>query len=543
MHLARQFRWHLLTAALASVSAGALSVFLLAQINTSLTEPSLDRSRAAGVFVGLALATMLAGLTASLLFERLRHRVQALLRRCIAERAMAAPFRELEQVGGSRLLAALTEHASAIAQFFVNLPVLLTNGVAITGCLVYLAILSPPIFGVALALIAAGSVGYHFANVRALRYLRSSALEHDRLAEHFRGLIEGAKELRLHRRKREVFAREVLGRSIDAVCEQRMRGMTIFLIATSWGHFLIYAFIGLVLFALVPREPGQTRVMTGFALIFVYLVTPLQSLLISIPSANLAKVASNRIDAVLAQLRSAERAAASARSTALQQLTLAGVTHRYYHEHLDEVFELGPIDLVIHPAQIFFIVGGNGSGKTTLAKLLAGLYAPEQGRIQLNGESIDDGNRDQFRQHFSAIFSDFHLFERTLDARGADADARGNSLLARLRLQHKVQMRDGAFTTRELSHGQRKRLALVVACLEDRPIVLFDEWAADQDPVFKDVFYQELLPELRAQGKAVIAITHDERYFHLADQLVRMENGCVMPVDSTAPRAAAASFV
>ena len=173
------------------------------------------------------------------------------------------------------------------------------------------------------------------------------------------------------------------------------------------------------------------------------------------------------------------------------------------------------------------MVGGNGSGKTTLAKLLVGLYPPEEGQILLNGKVVSDASRDHYRQLFSTIFSDFHLFDRLLETGSADLDEEGNRLLAKLHLQNKVKVQDGAFNTLALSQGQRKRLALVVAYLENRPFFMFDEWAADQDPVFKEVFYREILPELRAMGKAVLVISHDDRYFHLADRLIRMESGCL----------------
>ncbi len=103
-----------------------------------------------------------------------------------------------------------------------------------------------------------------------------------------------------------------------------------------------------------------------------------------------------------------------------------------------------------------------------------------------------------------------------------------NRYLERLEIAHKVSIRDGAFSTTDLSTGQRKRLALLNAWLEERPVLVFDEWAADQDPVFRRVFYTELLPELKALGKTIIVISHDDRYFAIADQLIRMQAGRVV---------------
>ncbi|WP_067829581.1 ATP-binding cassette domain-containing protein [Nocardia inohanensis] len=187
-------------------------------------------------------------------------------------------------------------------------------------------------------------------------------------------------------------------------------------------------------------------------------------------------------------------------------------------------FELGPIDLTFEPGQITFIVGGNGSGKSTLAKLLTGLYVPQTGFLSLNGEQINHQNIEWFRQHSSAVFTDFHLFEDYLGFEpGIDEQVR--KYLRELQIDHKVTVENGVLSTIALSQGQRKRLALLTALLEDRPILLFDEWAADQEPKFRDVFYREILTDLKARGKTIIVITHDDRYFHLADQLVKLDFG------------------
>jgi putative ATP-binding cassette transporter len=211
--------------------------------------------------------------------------------------------------------------------------------------------------------------------------------------------------------------------------------------------------------------------------------------------------------------------------TTFQRLELAGVTHRYGAERDDTSFQLGPIDLAFRPGEIVYLVGGNGSGKTTLALLLLGLYAPHAGMVRVDGVPVHDGNRDRYRELFAAVFADYHLFDAWLGASGPGLDERARGLLERLRLADRVRVEAGAIRAGGLSQGQRRRLALAVACLDDRPFYVFDEWAADQDPQFRRIFYIELLPELRARGKAVLVITHDDRYFALADRCLRLEHG------------------
>src|SRR5262249_40882734 len=119
----------------------------------------------------------------------------------------------------------------------------------------------------------------------------------------------------------------------------------------------------------------------------------------------------------------------------------------------------------------------------------------------------------------------FHLFDSLLGMESPGLDAQARRYLSELRLAHKVKVQNGALSTTELSRGQRKRLALLTAYLEDRPLYVFDEWAADQDPQFKEIFYPRLLPELKARGKAVLVISHDDRYFPVADRILRLEDG------------------
>jgi putative ATP-binding cassette transporter len=201
--------------------------------------------------------------------------------------------------------------------------------------------------------------------------------------------------------------------------------------------------------------------------------------------------------------------------------------HSYHQEKGNSEFQLGPINLTLHPGELIFLIGGNGSGKTTLVKLLMGLYEPESGEIRVDGKPVTMAERDDYRQQFSAVFFDFYLFERLFGIEVQDLDGETQKYLDLLQLNHKLTVKNGQLSTIDLSQGQRKRVALLHAYLEDRPIYIFDEWAADQDPQFKRIFYYELVPELKARGKTVIVISHDDRYYGLADRLVKLEAGKV----------------
>ena len=199
--------------------------------------------------------------------------------------------------------------------------------------------------------------------------------------------------------------------------------------------------------------------------------------------------------------------------------------HGYTDANEDDGFVLGPLDLTLHPGELVFLVGGNGSGKTTLAKLLTGLYQPQTGEIRIDGKPVDLQSADVYRELFSALFADGYFFDSLLGLETANLHAQAQSYLIKLELQEKVRVDGGVFSTTELSRGQRKRLALLTAYLEDRPVYVLDEWAADQDPRFRKVFYTELLPELKARGKCVLVITHDESYFDMADRVIRLSSG------------------
>ncbi|WP_322053069.1 cyclic peptide export ABC transporter [Paraburkholderia bannensis] len=527
LYLVRQSRWMLITALATSIVSGLGNAALIALINEALGASSDRLIELGWRFLLVGALVLITRTLSQTQFMYLGQRTKATLRMYAVRRIGEASFRELERQGGAKALAVLTQDLDTIVVLFISLPTLAMQGAVIAGCLGYLGFLSWRILMFAIPMIGVGAAGFWFANSRAMFHLRASRRREDDLIKQFRALFDGAKELKLHRLRRAAFVEETLASNVEAVREQRTRGYVLYAAAASWGSFMLFAFIGCTLFVLNRLYPVGPHVMAGYAMVFLYMIMPIEALLSAIPNVSSARVALERIQQFSLDLP-VEKARATTAVHAFDSIVLDGVTHQYFREKENEVFTLGPVDLTFKPGELVYLIGGNGSGKTTLAKMIVGLYPPEQGRVLVNDEPVGEAQRDDYRQLFSVVFSDFFLFDSLLGMRLDGLDQSAQRLLELLHLDHKVRIADGAFSTLGLSQGQRKRLALLVAYLEDRPFYLFDEWAADQDPLFKDVFYRNLLPALKAKGKTIIVITHDDRYFHLADRYIKLDYGQIV---------------
>ncbi|HCT07607.1 MAG TPA: cyclic peptide export ABC transporter, partial [Pseudomonas sp.] len=471
----------LLLATLASLVGGLGATAMVALINQALGAGDDQLSHLGLQFAGVVGGVLLLRLLSQALFMYLGQRAKAQVRlRAIGHMAQAS-YAHLERYGSARPLAILTGDLDTLVVFFLNLPTLLTQGTVILGCLAYLGWLSWQLLVFALLAVALGALGFLLVNGRALDLLRRSRQREDDLIQQFRALFDGAKELKLHRRRRQVFVEETLARPIESVRRQRTLGYVLFSAASSWGSLVLFGFIGLTLFVLARVFAVDGHVVSGYAITFLYIILPIESLLGAIPVIGSARVALERIarldsDLPLEPIGTAEP------DQGFERIELRGMTHQYFREKENSLFQLGPVDLVFTPGEITYLIGGNGSGKTTLAKLLVGLYESEAGTLLLDGSPVDARGRDAYRQCFSTVFSDFYLFDSLLGVLAPHLESQARLLLRELQLEHKVSIEDGGFTTLDLSQGQRKRLALLVALLEDRPFYVFDEWAADQDP-------------------------------------------------------------
>ncbi|WP_437675095.1 cyclic peptide export ABC transporter [Sorangium sp. So ce131] len=530
----------------AGVISGLTGAGVIALVEEALSAEGRPSAALAWAFVGLGALGVLSKAVSQVLLTRLGQAMIAELRAQIARRILEAPLRRIEELGAHRLLAALSDDPTAIAQAYVYLPFVCVNVATVLGCLAYIGRISWWALAVVLGAMAVGALLFRAHEDRALRSFSRARETNDALFQHFRGLTVGVKELKMHGGRGRAFLSDVLGRSVATYQREFVAGTTEYAVAMGWGTLLFYAVLGLAVFVL-PGWAGLTApAVTGVVLAMLFLMTPFAQTIEFLPAFARASIALGKVNELGLSLspevdapgaaeaqapapepRRAFRAGGpeGAAPGAWTRLELVGVTHQYYREKEDGNFQLGPIDLSFQPGELVFLVGGNGSGKTTLAKLLLGLYAPETGEIRLDGVPVDDTNREQYRQLFSVVFADYHLFDHLLGLTGPDLDERARRYLERLALDTRVRVEQGALRVSGLSQGQQKRLALLTACLEDRPFYVFDEWASDQDPQFRRVFYTELLPELRAQGKTALVITHDDQYFGVADRCVRLDYG------------------
>lgn len=521
----KHYRSMVSMAIIAGLISGAASTALLAVINSVLVGPTRHASQA---FIGLCVVIPASAFFGQWLLVRLTAQASYDVRMKLCRRILHAPYAVAEEKGIPRLMAALAEDVPAVILAIAALPLLVTQVAIIVGCLLYLSWVYWPLLLCLLVSMIIGVLSYRTAAARANHHFRLMREGYDLMFGAIRGLTEGLKELKLNRSRREEFVEKELDPPVKTIRDQAIRGNTIGQAATNGGQTLFFVFIGLVLFVMPHLSNVPHAALFAYTVTVLFMIAPLTLLLNQMPILGRAYVAAKKIDALGLDLESqpAENSMVDvAPPLPWKQLEMAGVVHRYRHDGPVDEFHLGPLNLTFTPGELVFLIGGNGSGKTTLIKLLMGLYEPEQGEIRLDGRVVTRDWRDEYRQHFSVVFYDFFLFERLLGLHQPALEGKCAEYLEQLQLDHKVQIVDGKFSNTNLSQGQRKRLALLTSYLEDRSIYVFDEWAADQDPIFKEIFYYRILPDLKALGKTTIVITHDDRYYELADRVIKLDRG------------------
>lgn len=535
--LLKPFRLIVISSIVLGMVGGLSVTVLLATINGALHSETSLSGGVVAAFAGLCLLALGSAIYSDIGTNYVGQHIIAKLRKELGEKVLSAPIEQIERFRTHRLIPVLTHDVDTISDFAFAFAPLAISFTVTLGCMGYLAVLSWPMFLMLVVAIIVGTAVQYLAQGHGIKGFMQARDWEDDLQKNYSAIAEGAKELRIHRPRRNRMYVSGIEQTAEKICDTQIRSINIFVIAKSFGSMLFFVVIGLALAMQSIWPSADKTVMSGFVLVLLYMKGPLEHLIGTLPIIGRAQIAFRRIAELSEQFSSPEPHlllnAQGSPDKSISSLELRDVSYAFPAVEGSAPFRLGPVNLKIDQGDIIFIVGENGCGKTTLIKLLLGLYAPQHGEIRLNDQAVNARTRDDYRQLFTTIFADYYLFDDVVQGdQHLPEDA--NAYLERLEIAHKVSVRDGSFTTTDLSTGQRKRLALVNAWLEERPVLVFDEWAADQDPTFRRIFYTELLPDLKRLGKTIIVISHDDRYFDIADQLVRMEAGKVVTELQTA---------
>jgi len=513
-----------------ALGAGVANAMVLAVINSSsgLVTSTDGRFRELALFVA-SLAVFVVCLRrllsrTSRVFENavheIRHRLIAKIRR--------SNLRSLEGAGKSLIYNRLTVDTTTISQSQGIVTTAFQSAMMCLFIILYMLLLSFPAFVISVVLVAGGFYIHSRKQAEVLAaFKRTSAMQ----VQYFglaTSLLDGFKEVKLNRDRGRDLADDLDANSA------MLRALTLdtydaYHSGYVFSQVFFYVLLACLVFVFPRLVESGSDVVTDLSATILFLVGPLTAVISAVPAFTKINVAIDNIyglERELDQRISDLDDLDDPRPPMIvpQRIAFHDVGFRYFDSEKQLLFTTGPLSTELRRGEITFIVGGNGAGKSTLLKLLVGLYTPEQGYISVDGQRLDASNIGSYQTLFSAIFSDFHLFKKLYGMLETDA-VRVHELLMKFHLDHKTHYQPPGFSRTDLSTGQRKRLALTVALLEDRPICVFDEVAADQDSEFRRYFYRALLPELKAAGKTIIVVSHDDRYFDIADQIVKLELG------------------
>ena len=532
-----RFKWPILTATFFSILGALAGLGMLKIITTQLAALSdshqINWSDFA-LFGSAVLGVLLFGLGSRYLLAKLSAQVVYEFRDELARRLLCTQYATIERLGGHRILAAMKTDAAKLSDGLLIMPGFIYSFVTVLLCLGYLVFLSWQLFSVVFVLITAIVLLARLFLGIGLRHYRILRGHEDELFDGLTTLVNGAKELSINAKRRKFVYQSILLRNFADIKERSIKVSVLFTMLNSMASTLVFFVIGVIVFGAANYWPEiSLNTIVSFVLTILYMINPLESVVGSLNQMSDFSASYRNIESLDLNNSSnfAIRIQNDVNTVDMKQwneIKIDQLCFEYENSGLDDYhFSVGPITTQLKRGDAVYLTGGNGSGKSTFAKLLLGLYQATSGTISLDDKPISQVDElESYQGLCSAIFSDFHLFNHVLAPDGELAkDEDIVPFLQELEMDKKVSTHHGCFSSTALSQGQKKRLALVMSYIENCPICLYDEWAADQDPRFRELFYTEIIPQLKRQNKLVLVITHDDKYFELADQLLRFESG------------------
>lgn len=442
---------------------------------------------------------------------------------------LKAPLRKLEKLGSQRFYTAVED-----LRTFSLLPYTVTHTVnsvlMLLLCMVYMFTLS-----VVSALIVVGLIalvaGCYFFTINTMSKQVAKLREYnEHYYRHVDDVMKGFKELKLSFFRRENLMNRFLIPNRNEAMNLDFRINYVFLSINIISQYGLYFVVSVILFVLPWLGLLSRADVIAYVVIILFISGPINNLINLQQMYTRFIVANRRIKAFIKDFEVGDDRdhPETSGSSEFHSLEFKDISFSYDKtEGGERSFALGPVNLSIEQGETIFIVGGNGSGKSTFINILTGLYKPTSGQLEMNSE--DPVNITEKIQHLTAaVFTDNHIFSHNYDDYVLENNEQYAALLKTMQLDGIIKDDKEGSARRRFSKGQSKRMSLIFALLEKKPVLVLDEWAADQDPHFRKYFYEQLLPRLRKEGKTIIAVTHDDAYFHMADRVIKFDYGKIV---------------
>lgn len=455
---------------------------------------------------------------------RLSQKIYWDIRKDVIKLILKAPYRKLQEYK-DEVYATLTTDVNHITNASLMVITFFSSIILIVACLVYMAFLSIKLLGVSVAVIAVGVLIYLVRSKSSNKQIKEVRELEKTFINIFNSFLDGSKEININPDKGTQIYNEKLLKVADVGETKFVKAFLKYLNSEIISQLLFYSLIAFILVFAGAIFQTPIEVKISFVFVLLYLMGPIVSVMTIVPVMNRALVSLRKMENLKKDLTKIEKEKQVNPNATLYKNFSELKIRNYSFSYGENQFSVGPISFDVIRNEVVFVYGGNGEGKTTFINTVLNLYNLDNGEAYIDGKLIPLEDLDTIKALFAPVFSDFHLFEEFYGIENVDYD-KVDQYLTLFELKGKVHIKDGRFSTTDLSTGQRKRLALISTLLEDRPIIVLDEWAADQDPHFRHKFYTEIIPVLvREEDKTIIAITHDDRYYNVADTLLKMEYG------------------
>jgi putative pyoverdin transport system ATP-binding/permease protein len=515
-----------------SMASGGISAATISVVNDLLMMKDNNKFV---IFIALILITLVLSKINSEYMLRINSKIIYRMRTKILSKVQNISlknFEEKNKENESFVYGVLTRDIDTLGGLPGQMIGIITDVFLVIGCFIYLGIQSITGTLIMIIMIGIALTVFNLLTRGIRKYDQAIRKLIDVHFDNVNTLVRGFREFKLDQKKQDDFKKNYMDKSSEDIKSYRLKFGIKMINANLANHSVIYSVICAIIFFNAEFGLFGRELQSLFILTFIFISGPIEGLNGAIPflvqvETSLLRV--KEIENFFDSENEVEKTDLFPLELKWNSITFKDVFFSYNTDN-NRKFHIGPINVSLYKGETIFICGGNGSGKTTFMNLILSLYEPNKGKIYINEKYDINADKGRYRELFSVIFSDNYLFQKFYGYQDEVSNIDTEAIVSRVKLSDKVHIKNSEYSTIDLSSGQRKRLALISAFVEDKEIIVMDEFTADQDPMFREYFYNYILPELKSDGKTVIIITHDDRYFNHGDRLLKMEEGILTEV-------------